>query len=141
MKNNDNIKYELSILPRDINNPRNIRWEEAIGIKIPFEYDSLKGIFTIIDFYKKDTNHKYVTLEYNNNSYIYSTQAFLTHNIKNMFGKFTQRYKIGQVVKAKNSNLKILGVSIATRMNKKDSRRYIRYEVLCLTCGYVFRKD
>lgn len=58
-----------------------------------------------------------------------------------MFGKFTQRYKIGQVVKAKNSNLKILGVSIATRMNKKDSRRYIRYEVLCLTCGYVFRKD
>lgn len=113
---------------------------QSVGYKVPFEYGSINGEI-LIDGYYNDNGVPKIALRYNTNRLVYTVGAFRDHNIKKLFGTYKQKYKIGEIVNAKNSAFKILGVSVIRCKNQTGKKNGIRYEVMCLKCGYIYRKS
>lgn len=128
------IKYvDTSNLPRK---GKCIDWEKSIGYQCSFIYGNLHGEIKIIDR-KTKKYFSYLTIEYKNNISEISANSFLHGAIGIAIGVINSdfRYNIGDVVKQKNQDLKIIDREIRTNVNRDGkTHKWKWYKIECQNC-------
>lgn len=135
-------KIDISVLPKwkDTENINKIKWNDSIGIKVPFEYDGILGDVTILS-YKTKTEKLSVKYKDNEPVDIISTN-FKDGRLGNVLGiqhythKRGHRYNIGDILDVKSGQTKILK---RTRVARKNDKNKIDkgYMCECLKCGNI----
>lgn len=114
-----------------------IDWENSEGIKVPFIYDDISGVLTISKVDLTDKKHIYVYVNYRDvSNFRIAVSSLKKCNLGSLLNKRhkTFKYKVGDIVKLKSCNVKIIET-----FKKKDNRNNYRqwYKYICLNCNNI----
>lgn len=117
-------------------NKGRINWNEAVGCKINFIYDSSKGVIEVIKYNKLKQQ---LTIKYNENIFDINTNSLQKCNLGKIIGKFTSDFKIeiGTIYKDEKRD-----IIITDRIYKnKKGQKWKYYKYTCNKCrwteGYI----
>lgn len=120
----DEIKYEKY--------NRGINWSSLIGTELRFEYDDIKGYFSILSY---DKSKRIVKVKYENNTYDIRPSNILKGQIGSFFGRTGSkqqdfRFNVGDIYK----NKKVIN-TYRIANSSGFSEKWYKYE--CLIDGYI----
>ena len=113
-----------------------IDWIHSVGYDIPFIYEDISGIITIMDYNIKT---KKITIKYQDKTIKTNSPSITKASFGYLLGKKNHSYKynIGDVIQTTNGSIKILK-QVRTKINKTIQKGYI-YQ--CLKDGYIGKKS
>jgi len=115
-----------------------INWQNSINYKVEFIYGDITGNVLIIKYNKQN---KKLDVEYNNNIFSINILSFAKCQLGNILDinhytynhKYNYLYNIGDIIKTKTGNIKILE---QTRINTKNNYKNA-YKYECLIDGNI----
>ena len=108
-----------------------IDWENSIGYKIKFIYDSIEGELELLNYIHNNNNNPKISIKYNNKIFDIQTDNFKKCQIGRIIGNKTSEFKIeiGQIFKDEKRDLTIID-----RKYIKGKGKYYKYK--CNKCGF-----
>lgn len=127
-------KVYLDKLPYS-NTGKSIRWDQSVGMLIPFEYDNKKGNIKVLD-YKTDRKHPSVKVQYNENEKWIKTQTLKSCFIGSLIGVEKKEYLRNWKYKYK-INESVGSCTIIDRKVEFDGKKHLKYyKYKCNQCGF-----
>lgn len=136
-------KCDLTNVPTKKSDTRIIYdWQKAIGLIIPFEYDSVQGAFEIINYISRDK----VYIKYNNKEYMLYGKYLKKGKIAKIFDQpvdwyYTEGDIISDTRGSHNRQLKIIKRKYVEENKNPNVRSHKYYQYKCLICGYDCSMD
>ena len=117
-------------------------WKDSIGLKIPFEYDDIKGEFEIIGYEHPDK----IYVLYNNKQTMVYGKYIKQGRIEKIFEKeIIWKWNEGDIIQdhvgSHDRHLLIKSRKYIEKNNNPNYRQHKYYQYKCLICGYDCTMD
>lgn len=113
-------------------NKKLINWKASIGLKVPFEYDNIKGFIKILYYNSENRNLKII---YEDNECVINCYDLIKGNIGKVLKKRTNEFKIKINTRLNDEKRDLLITDREYR--NKTNQNFKWYKYTCNKCGWT----